>query len=86
MCLAPCKKWNYPSPFGLNRSEDTNVGKALCCPHPVTPATCQAGIVVNTKYVELLRRVCPTAYSYSYDDLAGLHNCPNPTNFIVKVC
>lgn len=87
MCLAPCKKWNYPSPFGLGRPENTGSGLNLCCPTPpVTPTQCRAGIVVNTQYVKLIHRDCPTAYAYSYDDAAGLHNCPNPTNFVVNVC
>jgi len=86
-CLAPCKKWNYPPPFGHGRPEDIYPGTHLCCPTPpIWPEECRAGIVVRTQYVNLIHRDCPTAYSYSYDDEAGLHNCPNGINFRVTFC
>jgi len=86
-CLAPCKKWNYPPPFGHGRPEDTSPGLWLCCPTPpIDPLACRGNIVVNTQYVNLVHRTCPSAYSYSYDDEAGLHNCPTATNFRVTFC
>jgi len=86
-CLAPCKKWNYPSPYGLGKSESIEPGQHLCCPTPpVSPESCRAGIVVNTKYVNLIHKSCPSAYSYAYDDEAGLHTCPNSVNFAVTFC
>jgi len=86
-CLAPCKKWNYPPPFGIGQSEHIQPGLHLCCPTPpIYPEECRAGLVVRTKYVDLVHRTCPTAYSYSYDDEAGLHNCPNGINFHVTIC
>lgn len=33
-CLAPCKRWNYPAPFGLGRDEQEEAGLQLCCPTP----------------------------------------------------
>jgi hypothetical protein len=33
-CLAPCKKWNYPPPFGLGQPESDEPGLSLCCPTP----------------------------------------------------
>ena len=33
-----------------------------------------------------LRRGCPTAYSYAYDDQAGLHSCSTPMSFDVTLC
>jgi len=87
MCLAPCKKWNYPAPFGYGRDEQQGNGKWYCCPTPpVSPEQCRNNIVVNTQYVKLVHRDCPTAYSYSYDDEAGLHNCPNNVDFEVTFC
>jgi len=86
-CLSPCKKWNYPYPFGLGRSEVTAPGVNLCCPTPpISPNTCRAGPIVRTKYVNLVHQECPTAYAYSYDDQAGLHNCPNGVSFRVTFC
>lgn len=83
-CLAPCKKWNYPAPYGLGRNEQEGDGRNLCCPSPVSVDECRRGIVTQTEYVNLLRRSCPTAYSYAYDDEAGSHNCPSTTSFIVN--
>ncbi|KAG4076940.1 hypothetical protein HA402_015927 [Bradysia odoriphaga] len=86
-CLAPCKKWNYPPPYGMGKSERIDPGLHLCCPTPpISPQECTAGIVTQTQYVNLIHRDCPTAYSYAYDDEGGLHNCPNPTNFNVNIC
>lgn len=83
-CLAPCKKWNYPAPWGQGQNEQNGDGQMLCCPSPVSPEACRRGIVVQTEFVKLIHRVCRTAYSYSYDDLAGLHNCPSTASFVVS--
>jgi len=86
-CLSPCKKWNYPAPFGLGRDEMEQPGVQLCCPTPpIWPDECRVGLVVRTQYVDLVHRQCPSAYSYSYDDEAGLHNCPNNVDFQVSFC
>jgi hypothetical protein len=76
-CLAPCKKWNYPPPYGFGFSETVDPGVMFCCPTPpVSPLECRTGPVIATKYVNLIHASCPTAYSYAYDDEGGLHNCP----------
>lgn len=86
-CLSPCKRWNWPAPTGLGNSEQAGLGKALCCPTPpVSSGECQAGVVVQTDYVKRVQASCPTAYSYAYDDHAGLHNCPGDTAFDVTLC
>jgi hypothetical protein len=40
-CMAPCKKWNYPAPYGLGQSESRDPGLHLCCPTPIDPASGQ---------------------------------------------
>ncbi|MFO0761213.1 MAG: RICIN domain-containing protein [Byssovorax sp.] len=103
-CLSPCKKWNYPAPFGLGKPESADPGLHLCCPTPINPATGQCTAesacmspeacrnagdplsVEHTKYVAAMRAMCPTAYSYSYDDAAGLHSCSPETGFEVTFC
>jgi hypothetical protein len=40
-CMAPCKKMNYPAPYGLGQSESKDPGMHLCCPTPFDPATGQ---------------------------------------------
>ena len=105
-CMSPCKKWNYPSPWGLGRPESEDPGLHMCCPTPIDPAvnpgqctpqnqcmTSQACSdpgdpvsVVHTRYVQTMRSMCPSAYSYAYDDHAGLHACPSETSFEVVFC
>lgn len=103
-CLSPCKKWNYPAPWGLGKPESADPGLHLCCPTPIDPASGQCTAnnacmtsgacsnsgdprsVVHTEYVSAMRSMCPTAYSYAYDDAAGLHNCPSETGFEVTFC
>ncbi len=86
-CLAPCKKWNFPPPYGSGQSEQIQPGLNFCCPTPpISPQQCRAGPVVQTQFVKLIHRDCPTAYSYAYDDEAGLHNCANPTSFNINIC
>lgn len=84
-CLSPCKKWTSAKPNGMASSEKDGDGLLLCCPTPpVSAEQCRSGIVVNTEYVKLIRRKCPTAYSYAYDDVQGSHDCPPATNFVVN--
>lgn len=86
-CMAPCKKWNWPAPLGLGNSERSGMGLDFCCPTPpVSVGQCRRGAVVQSQYVNLIHRDCPSAYSYAYDDEGGLHNCPNPTDFVVNFC
>ena len=72
-CLSPCKKWNYPPPYGFGRNEHEWSGEYMCCPTPpITPQQCKSGPVVQTNYVQNVRSNCPSAYSYAYDDANGL--------------
>lgn len=87
MCLSPCKRWNYPAPYGMGQPENVDPGLHMCCPTPpVSVDDCRNGDVVRTNYVNLIHSVCPSAYSYAYDDLGGLHNCPAGTSFDVTFC
>ena len=38
-CAAPCKKMNYPAPYGLGQPESVDPGLHMCCPTPIDPAT-----------------------------------------------
>jgi hypothetical protein len=105
-CMAPCKKWNYPAPYGRGQNEAMEPGLHMCCPTPIDPAknpgACNAASscmtseacrntndpvsATRTKYVKAMHAMCPSAYSYSYDDEAGLHACPSDTAFEVTFC
>jgi len=84
-CLSPCKKWGWPTPLGLGQSEEMEPGASFCCPASLTASHCKQR-VEETKYVDVVRRLCPTAYSWAYDDNAGLHTCPPETVFDVTIC
>jgi hypothetical protein len=72
-CLSPCKKWNYPYPYGLGQPETVSPGLDMCCPTPpISPQQCSSGPVIQTNFVNQVRNNCPSAYSYAYDDQAGL--------------
>lgn len=84
-CLSPCKKWNYPAPYGKGKPETEAPGVELCCPNNDVNR-CRTGPVVQTKFVQTVRQACPTAYSYAYDDRAGLHDCSTQQSFDVTLC
>lgn len=69
---------------GIGKNEQEGDGKMLCCPEDVSPDDCRAGPVFYTQYVTLVRDKFKKVYSFSYDDEAGLHNCPSATSFIVN--
>jgi hypothetical protein len=86
-CLAPCYKWVYPAPYGMNRNKFDSPGKLMCCPTPpVSSDECRAGPVARSKYVQLVQSSCPSAYSYPYDDVNGSHDCPPGTSFTATLC
>lgn len=86
-CMSPCKKWTWPKPLGDGQNEGTQPGLDMCCPNPpVSPMQCRAADIEKTKYVALVRQECPTAYSYSFDDKAGSHDCDPGTTFSVTLC
>ncbi|MBI2393904.1 MAG: RICIN domain-containing protein [Deltaproteobacteria bacterium] len=103
-CMAPCKRWNYPAPWGRGQPESVDPGLHLCCPTPIDPTSGGCTIdrscmtsqacsnaaeplsVVRTAYVAAMRSMCPSAYSYAYDDAAGLHACSSETSFEVVFC
>ena len=86
-CYSPCDKWTYPTFGGMGRSNQIEPGRSFCCPNPpVSSQECNAGAVVQTQYVTTVRRDCPSAYSFAFDDRGGNHNCPTATTFDVVLC
>ncbi|MAQ17073.1 MAG: hypothetical protein CMN30_20050 [Sandaracinus sp.] len=86
-CMAPCKRLNYPAPWGYGLPEDSSPTREFCCPTPpIGPEECTAGPVTGTGYVNRLQTMCPSVYSYAYDDADGLHTCPAQTQFEVVFC
>lgn len=86
-CLSPCKKLNYPAPWGHGMAENISPAVEFCCPTPpISPEQCSSGPVVETDFVNRLQDMCPSVYSYAYDDADGLHTCPAQTQFEVVFC
>jgi len=48
---------------------------------PIDPVS-----VTRTSYVHTIHSLCPSAYSYSYDDVQGLHACAAKVKFEVTFC
>lgn len=85
-CMAPCKKLNYPAPWGAGMDERQAPADYMCCPEGISSEACRAGPIERTKYVAHIRNVCKNVYTYSYDDLNGLHTCSATTKFEVVFC
>lgn len=86
-CLSPSKRWNWPTPLGLGRPEQEPLGLAVCCPTPpVSARDCREGVISRTHFLHTVRRGCPGAYAFAYDDDVGLHNCQAHTSFTVRFC
>jgi hypothetical protein len=85
-CLSPCNKWTFPAPYGQGKPITESPGVYMCCPKPISPKQCNQGGVKKTQYVNLVQKSCPSAYSFSYDDIDGHHKCTGSTNFAVTFC
>lgn len=86
-CMSPCKKLNYPAPWGFGLGETSKPTVDYCCPTPpISTEQCRSGPVASSTYVTRMHQMCPSVYSYAYDDAAGLHTCPAQTQFEVVFC
>lgn len=86
-CMAPCKRLNFPVPWGLSQNELTPPTVDFCCPTPpISAEQCREGPVTATQYVNRLQEMCPDVYSYAYDDADALRNCPAQTQLEVIFC
>lgn len=46
-----------------------------------SPATCGP-----TRYSQMFKSACPTAYSYAYDDASSTCTCPAGTDYVITFC
>ena len=69
---------------------DPGTGNCTAANGCISPDACRDArdprSVVHTDFVAVVHARCPTAYSYSYDDAAGLHACPADMKFEVVFC
>lgn len=77
-CAAPCKKWNYPAPYGLGRPENTDPGLHMCCPTPIDPASGQCTAANGCMTSEACRAESDPRSVVHTDYVAALHAmCPS---------
>lgn len=88
-CFSPCMALTYPAFGGKGIQPPSADAAALyCCPTPpVSSAQCNAGPVVNTKYVDAIHKMClDTAYGFAYDDAKGLRQCDPKVEVTMTFC
>jgi len=78
-CYSPClklidDKWGNTLAAGRSR-EEGDVVPYCCTTPPEDSAKCNAGPIVDTKYVNAVHKFCPGVYSFAYDDGIGLLRC-----------
>jgi len=84
-CYSPCGKLTYSQwGQGYGNTPESTAAQDYCCPTPpISPEKCSAGPVINTKFVDVVHRLCPSVYAYAYDDGVGLAKCPAGTRYHV---
>ena len=85
-CYSPCMKltddkWN---PNGTSVAPDSAAAGQYCCAGAWgSPAACNAGDILKTKYLSAVKAVCPDAYGYAYDDKSATIACTTATKYTV---
>lgn len=75
---APANLPNAPAPSVSHAPGVYSTSDPIAAPYTcggITSAQCNAGPVVNTKYVEAIHKYCPQTYAFAYDDQNGLFQC-----------
>jgi len=81
-CAAPCKKINYPAPYGLGQPENVDPGLHMCCPTPVDPASGQCTAANGCMTSESCRAASDPRSVVHTDYVAALHAmCPSAYAF-----
>ena len=81
-CAAPCKKWNYPAPYGLGQPENIDPGLHMCCPTPINPATGQCTAANGCMTSESCRAASDPRSVVHTDYVSALHAmCPSAYAF-----
>lgn len=84
-CYSPCMrlldtKWTHQA---AAVGEDPDV-LSYCCPTPpVSPEVCRAGAIMRTAFLRTVKKKCPGAYSFAYDDSNGLLRCTSATRYVL---
>ncbi|CAJ1438319.1 unnamed protein product [Effrenium voratum] len=88
-CYSPCSKLTlrqWGNVEALGRAPADEAMRPYCCPTPPTsPATCRAGPVKYSRYVEAIHSMCPGVYGFSYDDGMGLVTCEPTARYLFTI-
>merc|ERR1712216_738213 len=82
-CYSPClrltdDKWQKSPAV----APDSPQAAPFCCAGvDGSPAACQAGPILETKYVTSVHGSCPGAYGYAYDDKTSTVVCTTTTQY-----
>lgn len=67
---------------GCRSACDAFGGAEYCCTGAhATPSTCGP-----TRYSQMFKSACPTAYSYAYDDASSICSCPAGGDYVITFC
>lgn len=84
-CYSPCMrltddKWQKGPAVAPNSPQ----ASPFCCQGvDGSPAACQAGPILQTKYVKSVHELCPAAYGYAYDDKTATIVCTTSTQYVL---
>ena len=81
-CAAPCKKINYPAPYGHGQPENVDPGLHMCCPTPIDPASGNCTAANGCMTSEACRDGSDPASVVRTGYVAALHRmCPSAYAF-----
>jgi hypothetical protein len=76
-CAAPCKKLNYPAPYGVGLSESQDPTLHMCCPTPIDPASGQCTVANGCMTSQACSNAADPASVVHTRYVAALHSmCP----------
>lgn len=77
-CAAPCKRLNYPAPYGRGLPENVDPGLHMCCPTPIDPASGRCTAANGCMTPEACRAPSDPRSVVHTDYVAAMHAmCPS---------
>lgn len=81
-CFSPCMKLTDNKYSSNPVAPDSKTAGPYCCAGAFgAPQSCQAGPILKTEYLAAVRKSCPGAYGYAYDDKIATIACQVSTEY-----
>lgn len=81
-CFSPCMKLTDDKYNSNPVAPDSKTAGPYCCAGASgSPQTCSAGPILETEYLAAVRKFCPGAYGYAYDDKSATIACQTTTEY-----